>query len=260
MKIVFMGATELGAKCCRLILEKQLAEVSGILTIPQSFNISYSKKPVKNVLHADFHAIGEQYNIPVVEVEGKMGSFAEQIKAMEPDLILVIGWYYMIPASVRDLAPLGCTGIHASLLPRYRGGAPLVWAMINGEKETGLTLFHMTDGVDDGDVVGQKKFAIEESDTIRELLQKTETASLELLEEVIPQFANGTAPRIPQDQSKATHFPQRKPEDGLIDWAKSPQEIKNFIRAQTKPYPGAFTFINGKKVMLWDADVIDDQP
>lgn len=256
MRIVFFGASDLGYKCCELLL-KNNQNVVGIFTIPQKFKISYSKdKPVNNVLFRDFHQLGKLYDIPVIDVEGKMKDYYEQLRELKPDFLLVIGWYYMIPKSLRDLAPKGCAGIHASLLPKYRGGAPLVWAMINGETQTGISFFYFSDGVDDGDLIAQIKFPIKDSDTIKDLLAKTESASLEIVEKFVPMIANNTAPKYAQE-GEPTYMPQRKPEDGLIDWSWDKDQIKRFIRAQTKPYPGAFTIIEGKKVTIWDANIID---
>ena len=255
MRIVFFGASALGYRCCEQLIADG-HQVVGLFTIPRDFRISYSPgAPVRNVLHRDFHSLGEAHGIPVISVEGRMASFADQLAALKPDLLVVVGWYYMVPASLRALAPLGCVGIHGSLLPRYRGGAPLVWALINGERETGMTLFHFTDGVDDGDIVGQIAFPVGTRDTIADLLAKGEAASLQLIVEYIPRFANGTAPRVPQDHSQATVVPQRSPDDGEIDWNWDAAHIDRFIRAQTRPYPGAFTVINGKRVRIWSADI-----
>jgi methionyl-tRNA formyltransferase len=254
MNVVFFGATDLGYKCCQRLIEVGV-DIKAIFTIPRQFNISYSDKPVQNVLYRDFYTLGEEYNIPVVSVEQKMRHYEAELEKIEPDLIVVIGWYYMIPARLRDMAKLGCVGIHGSLLPKYRGGAPLVWAMINGEQETGLTLFYMDDGVDTGDVIAQERFSIEPEDNIRNLLTKLENASLKVVEEYIPLLLKEKAPRIGQNHDEATIFSQRKPEDGEIDWNWDSQRIQNFIKAQTKPYPGAFTYINGKKITIWDADI-----
>ncbi|HJP61691.1 MAG TPA: hypothetical protein VJ865_16905 [Gemmatimonadaceae bacterium] len=120
-----------------------------------------------------------------------------------------------------------------------------------------MTLFHFADGVDDGDMIGQKEFAVESTDTIREVLDKATRATIEVVEEFLPRLADGTAPRIPQDLAKATVVPQRSPADGLIDWSWDPERISNFIRAQTKPYPGAFTYIGDKRVTIWSADVVE---
>lgn len=255
--IVFFGASALGYACCERLLELGVP-VAGIFTIPRQFNISYSPgAPVTNVLHQDFGVLGERYGIPVVQVEGKMGTYAQALADLRPELIVVIGWYYMVPRALRELAPRGCVGIHGSLLPRYRGGAPLVWALINGEPEAGVSLFHLGDGVDDGDIVAQRAFPVAPGDTIREALERATAASVALVEEFVPRLLEGTAPRLPQDHSLATHFPQRSPADGRIDWSWSAERIRNFIRAQTRPYPGAFTELGGKRVTLWDADVLE---
>ena len=257
MKIVFFVATELGYKCCRLIIENKLAEVCGIFTIPKEFKISYSDKPVSNINFADLHIFEKKFGIPVKDVSGKMIDHKKEIAALKPDLILVIGWYYMVPKQIRELAPLGCAGMHASLLPKYRGGAPLVWAMINGETKTGLSFFYLDEGTDTGDIIAQQEIEIKDDDHIKEVLLKVNDAALRILKTYIPMLANGSASRNKQNEDEATYFPQRKPEDGEIDWNRSPVEIYNFIRAQSKPYPGAFTKINGKKITIWNADITD---
>jgi len=257
MKIVFLGATELGYKCCRLIIESKLAEVCGIFTIPKEFNISYSNQPVNNVNFADFRDFEIEFGIPVKNVTGKMIEYEREISDLKPDLILVIGWYYMIPKQIRELAPLGCAGMHASLLPKYRGGAPLVWAMINGETKTGLSFFYLDGGTDTGDIIAQEEIEINRDDHIKDILEKVTDAALKIIKTYVPLLANGNAPKLKQNENEATYVPQRKPEDGEIDWTRSSEEIYNFIRAQSKPYPGAFTIINGKKIKIWNADITD---
>jgi len=190
---------------------------------------------------------------------GKMNSesYLEHIAKWQPDVLLALGWYFMIPRRVRKSVPLGCVGIHASLLPKYRGGAPIPWAIINGETESGVTFFYFSDGIDDGDIIAQKRFSIEKKDDVAMVYKKATSTSIEILQEYLPMLATNTAPRIQQDHNQATNFPQRSPEDGLIDWSWDAKRIRDFIRAQTHPYPGAFTYIRGKKVTIWDADVIE---
>ena len=257
MKIVFFGASELGWKCCRRIVENKLAEVTCIFTIPKEFNISYSDKPVTNVNFADFHSLGKEFNIPVISVTAKMGEYTEEIRKYSPDIILVIGWYYIVPKTIREIPKLGCAGMHASLLPKYRGGAPLVWAMINGETKTGLSFFYLDEGTDTGDIIAQEEIEINRDDYIKDILEKVTDAALKIIKTNVPLLANGNAPRLKQNENDATYVPQRKPEDGEIDWTWSAEEIYNFIRAQSKPYPGAFTIINGKKIKIWNADITD---
>lgn len=259
MRIVFMGASELGFDCCNAMIKKG-HNIVGIFTIPQKFNIKYKEQAekiqVNNYLYKDFRSFAS-HRLPVIVVEEKMGSYYDNLEAMKPDLILAVGWYYMIPSNMIAMAPKGAIGIHGSLLPKYRGNAPFVWAIINGEKETGISLFYFEKGVDEGDIIAQKSFPIEDTDTIREVLEKARLSSIEILDEYLPKVANGTSTRIVQDHSKATIFPKRTPEDGKIDWTWDAKRIKNFIRAQTKPYPGAFTIINNKKVVIWDADLYE---
>lgn len=207
--------------------------------------------------HANFNDLHAGCDIAIMQDEIMAFSYLQRLSHWQPDLLLVLGWYYIIPREVRERAPLGCAGIHASLLPKYRGGAPIPWAIINGETTTGVTFFYMGDGIDDGDIITQKEFPIEGVDNCATLYEKATQASVQMLRQYLPQIANGTAPRIPQDHSQATYFPLRKPEDGLIDWSWDAKRIRNFIRAQTKPYPGAFTYIKNKKVIIWDADIYE---
>jgi methionyl-tRNA formyltransferase len=255
MRIVFFGATELGYKCCEYMIDNKIGTVVGIFTSPCEFNISYSKTPVRNVLYSNFKIIADKFKIPLVEVKDKMHLYYEQLRSLNPEFIVVAGWYYMIPKKLRCLASNGCAGLHASLLPKYRGGAPLVWAMINGETKSGVSLFLFGDGVDSGDILAQKSFIIDDNDTIKEVIGKATEASLEILKKYVPKIADGTVVRTAQNQKDATYVPQRTPGDGLINWSWEAKDIRNFIRAQTKPYPGAFTIRNGNKLIIWEADV-----
>src|SRR5437016_4840943 len=131
MRIVFMGASDMGYSCCEALL-KAGQQVVGILSMPREFRISWSASPVVNVRYRGFESLASEYEIPLVQMTTRMSDrqYAEFVKACKADLLLVIGWYYLVPRALRDLAPLGAVGIHSSLLPLNRGGAPLVWAMI----------------------------------------------------------------------------------------------------------------------------------
>jgi methionyl-tRNA formyltransferase len=206
--------------------------------------------------------IAEKYNIPFYEVDAlpgkRIGDYYDIIKEIEPDLILVMGWYYMVPRRIRELARHGAWGIHASLLPKYAGGAPLVWAMINGEKETGITLFRLGDGVDDGDIIEQKSFVIEFEDTIKEVYEKANEAAKDILVKSLGQIER-IMPK-PQVESQIEIYPQRRPEDGEIDLKKTALEIYNFVRAQSSPYPGAFIkTVDGKRLVIEKARVGDPE-
>ena len=255
MRIVFFGCTKFSEDLLKSLFLKNHSIV-GIFSIPKRYSVSYSDAKVKNTNFADISLIAKKTNIVHYEVDSvsgkKTADYSQEIMKLEPDVILVLGWYYMVPKSIRDIPKYGAWGIHASLLPKYAGGAPLVWSIIKGEKETGVTLFRIDSGVDDGDIIAQKKFPILEKDTIKEVYQKATIASINILDEVL------SSPNIqftPQDKTKIRIYPQRNPKDGLIDWSWDIKRIKNFIRAQTKPYPGAYTILNNKKVIIWDANI-----
>lgn len=259
-KVAVLSSTAFGYQCLKeAILGTPGIQVVGILTTPPEINIPRWGKPMIIKKHSIFDNFQLEAGCDVVVMRDKITTsyYLRYLEHWHPDLLLVLGWYYLIPRKVRESALLGCAGIHASLLPKYRGGAPIPWAIINGEKETGVTFFHMDDGVDSGDIIAQGSFAIEESDNCATVYEKATLASIKILREYLPRIAMGTAPRIPQNQDKATYFPLRRPEDGLIDWSWSAKRIRDFVRAQTHPYPGAFTYIEGKKVIIWDAEVME---
>jgi methionyl-tRNA formyltransferase len=260
MRIVFFGASTLGHRCCRDLLERG-QEVVGIVSMREEFEISYSEQPVRNATYQSFEDLAEEFDVPLLYVERRFEeTHLDWLGALEPSFGLAIGWYYLIPRAVRELFPQEVAGIHASLLPQYRGGAPLVWALINGEHETGVSLFYLDEGADVGDIITQRTFPIAEKDTIANLLEKAQSASLEVLREALPLLSEQRAPRIVQDEARATTFPQRSPEDGEINWGWDSDVIERFIRAQTHPYPGAWTSIGGKRVTIWSADVNEQPP
>jgi methionyl-tRNA formyltransferase len=261
MRVVVLSSTEFGRVCIEKgLLDLPDVRLVGILTTPKEIEISYSDEPVSIATHAVFDSVAHDAGCEVRVLWGRItaSSYLRHLDNMRPDLLCAFGWYYMIPKRVRDAAPKGCVGIHASLLPKYRGGAPIPWAIINGETETGVSLFYLDEGVDTGDIIGQEKIPIGENDTCGTVYGKAMVSSIRLLREYFPRLAVGGAPRVPQEEGLATYYPQRSPRDGLIDWSRSAKEIRDFIRAQTRPYPGAFTYVSGKKVIIWDADVEEE--
>lgn len=255
MKLVFIGASRFGLRCLEICLDLPGLQVVGIVSAPQKFPISYRPSGVVNVLHADVAELANARSIPLLMVENGMNapSIFEQVASWQPDLFVVAGWYHMIPRRWRELAP--AFGLHASLLPDYSGGAPLVWAMINGEVETGITMFQMDDGVDSGPIAGQKSETILPTDTIATLYARIEERGLELLRETLPRYMRGTLELVEQDESRRRTLPQRSPEDGLIHWGWDCARIDRFIRAQTRPYPGAFSMLDGEPIHFWQAQI-----
>lgn len=252
MRVVLLGSTRLSVDAFHTLTTLGM-EVTGVLTTPREIHISYSPTPVTLVQHADLATVADAAGVPVLMVTGKMTEYVDATRKLAPDLLLAVGWYYVVAPAMRAVAPLGAAGVHASLLPRYRGGAPIAWALINGEDRTGVSLFHLADGVDDGDVIGQVEIPITPDDTCATLYAQVTTATRDLLTRHLPLIERGRAPRIEQDERQATVFPQRRPADGLIAWSLGTRRLLDWVRAQTRPYPGAFTVLDGDRLTVWAA-------
>ena len=177
--------------------------------------------------------------------------WVRKIRELTPDIIFSFYYRNMVEQTILEIPPAGCLNLHGSFLPRYRGRCPINWVIINGEKETGVTLHYMTPRPDDGDIVCQKKITISDDDTARSLHEKALKACCSMLDEILPLIKKGTAPRKPQDHSKATYFGGRRPEDGEIDWKATAAEVRNLVRAVARPYPGAFSYSGDRKCLLW---------
>ncbi|TDB63136.1 bifunctional UDP-4-amino-4-deoxy-L-arabinose formyltransferase/UDP-glucuronic acid oxidase ArnA [Photorhabdus khanii] len=181
----------------------------------------------------------------------------ERIREMKPDVIFSFYYRDMLSEDILSLASAGAFNLHGSLLPKYRGRAPINWAILHGETETGVTLHKMVLKPDAGDIVAQHKVTITETDTSLILHGKIREAAEKLLDQVLPQIKAGTYTATPQDEKQATYFGRRIAADGEIDWSKSATEINNLIRAVTEPYPGAFTFLGERQMTIWRASVLN---
>jgi methionyl-tRNA formyltransferase len=197
-------------------------------------------------------------NIPVYTTEEvNSPDWIAKIKSISPDVIFSFYYRKMISQKILDLPRGGAFNLHGSYLPYYRGRCPINWVIINGEKQTGVTLHYMIEKPDAGDVAGQKPVVIEPSDTAKTLYAKLCVAAKELLDEVLPLIKRGQIPRQKQDLSQGSYYGGRRPEDGRIDWKKSTQDIYNLIRAVTEPYPGAFALLdNDDKIIVWWAEPV----
>lgn len=199
------------------------------------------------------------FGIPVYAPEdANHPLWVERVKAMAPDVIFSFYYRNLLKADLLDLAPKGAFNLHGSLLPRYRGRAPLNWVLVNGEKETGVTLHRMVAKADAGAILAQKRVAIDEDDTALSLHHKLKAATKSLLSEVLPKIATGTAEETEQDHAKATTVGRRTPDDGRIDWQRPARSVYNLIRAVTQPWPGAFSYAGTTKFIIWKAKVRDD--
>ena len=182
--------------------------------------------------------------------------WVNKIRKLQPDIIFSFYYRDMIKPAILAIPPKGSLNLHGSLLPKYRGRCPINWVLIHGERETGVTLHYMTSKPDDGDIIAQRKIPITKNDTAKTLFDKTVTTGKKLLDEILPKLKRTTIPRTKQNQSRATYFGGRKPTDGEIEWSKSSAEIRNLIRAVTRPYPGAFSYAGAKKCFFWEATEI----
>jgi methionyl-tRNA formyltransferase len=175
----------------------------------------------------------------------------ERIREAAPDILFSFYYRSMLKEAVLGIPRLGALNLHGSLLPKYRGRAPVNWVLVNGETETGVTLHFMNVKPDAGDIVGQAAVPIAFEDTALTLFGKMEEAASRLLGELLPRIARGDIPRRPNDIARGSYFGGRRPEDGRIDWSRPAAEIYNLVRAVTRPYPGAFTALEGDPLTVW---------
>lgn len=181
----------------------------------------------------------------------KTAAFAELVAGYRPDFIFSFYFRFMIPEGVLRLAPRGALNLHGSLLPRYRGRAPVNWVLVNGETETGVSLHYMVAKPDAGDLVAQERVEIAFDDTARTLYRKLENAAERLLDRTLPLLREERAPAVQMNLAEGSYFGGRTPEDGRFDWEWPALRIYNLVRAVTHPYPGAFTIWGGKKLLVW---------
>lgn len=245
MKAVVLAYHDMGCVGIEALLRHGV-ELAAVFT--------HKDDPHENVWFGSVAELAALRGIPVYAPEDiNHPIWISKIRAMAPDILFSFYYRNMVKPPLLEIPPKGCLNLHGSYLPKYRGRCPVNWVLVNGEKETGVTLHYMTPRPDDGDIVAQQKVAITEDDTALTLFKKMIAAAGPMLDEAIPALIQGAAKRLPQDHSKASYFGGRKPADGLIDWNKSATEVRNLIRAVTRPYPGAFTCIGDRKLLIWSA-------
>jgi Methionyl-tRNA formyltransferase len=198
-------------------------------------------------------AFSASSGIPVFQPSKKeLYEYADFLQKADPDLIIVCGYKFIIPKEIFSIPMDGTINIHPSMLPRYRGQHVINWAIVNGESETGITLHFMEETLDTGDIIVQKAVPIYFKDTAKELHDRIYSETCVLLKELLQDYKQGKPLKgKSQDSSAATFFKPRKPEDGHIDWNKSSTDIYNLVRALAKPWPGAFSYFQDHKVIIW---------
>jgi methionyl-tRNA formyltransferase len=224
------------------------AEVVGIVTLPGPIDPNRSGQ-------CSFEDVAERHDAALVETTDiNATEIVEAVRSLEPELIFVVGWSQLLREPFISLASSGVYGMHPTLLPRHRGRAPIPWAILSGLAKTGVTLFEITDPTaDSGPIVGTVEVEVGPDETATTLYDKLARAHVELVRECVPRLVDGTAPRIPQDPRRASAWPKRTPADGIIDWDTRAPYLYDWVRAQTRPYPGAFTYLGDEKVVVWRA-------
>jgi UDP-4-amino-4-deoxy-L-arabinose formyltransferase/UDP-glucuronic acid dehydrogenase (UDP-4-keto-hexauronic acid decarboxylating) len=219
---------------------------------------THQDNPAENVWFASVAEFASHNGWPVqAPADINHALWVDRIRALQPDVIFSFYYRDLVGSEILAIPKAGCFNLHGSLLPKYRGRAPINWVLVHGERQTGVTLHYMTEKPDAGDIVGQRAIAIDDEDTALTLMRKANDAAGLLLDELLPAIAAGTSPRTPQDQRQASYFGGRKPADGRIDWHGPARTIHNLVRAVTRPYPGAFTECARRKVFVWRSTVVD---
>ena len=249
-KVLFLGSKKLGLSILKTIYHLSGNSLKCIVT----FNDSNDERSCLS----KFKSFSNENEIPLYIAE-KPSELKDVLLHWKPDLVMVIGWYWIISDHLLNMVPNGFVGIHGSLLPKYRGFAPFVWAIINGENETGVSLFYFDNEIDNGDIISQETITIKQNDTISDVLNEAEQHSVKIIEKNYPLLLTDSAPRLKQKTENVSYCSLRKPEDGQIKWDIPSNEIHNFIRAQSSPYPGAFTFLNGEKYYILKANVFEGE-
>lgn len=246
-RVLFVGSKKIGLRCLRSMYSTAPDTVQGILTLDDTVD-------TRSVMN-DFKTFGESHGIPVMVASTSRDS-ETYVGAFRPEMCIVVGWYWLISERTLKSVRHGWLGLHNSLLPRYRGGSPLVWAMMNGEREVGISLFTLTGGMDDGDIWGQRRVTVERSDYISDVLSKLEAQAESLFADDYLPILNGARTPVRQDPSQATYCAMRQPTDGVIDWTRPAGYVYDFIRSQSDPYPGAFTYSGADRIRIWRAETL----
>ena len=253
MKIVFMGTPDFAEKSLEAIYNSG-HEILAVVTNPdrpkgRGMKMVYS--PVKEF------AISKNLKIYQPEKVRKNIEFIEEIKKLQPDVICVVAYGKILPQELLDIPKYGCVNVHGSLLPKYRGAAPIQWAVLNGDKKTGVTTMFMNAGMDTGDMILKEEVEIGEDETTGELWDRLKTIGANLLIKTVKEIENGTATRTKQPE-EGTMAPMLSKEMAKIDWKnKTANDIKNLVRG-LNPIMGAYTFLDGKKIKFWKVQTLTE--
>lgn len=246
-RILFFGYSEVGHDCLRLLFERG-DNVIGLIT--------HEDSTTENIWFKTPALAAREHGIPVFTPDSvNTPEWIRRIADLQPDLILSVYYRHMISPAILSIPQLGAFNVHGSLLPAYRGRAPINWAVLHGESRIGMTLHRMVKRADAGEIIDQEGVDLSPRDTAEQAFRKVQPCARTVLDRQIDRLLSGTARGTPQNESAASYYGGRKPEDGLIDWSRSSREIFNLIRAVTDPYPGAFSEHGGARLMVWWAEI-----
>ena len=247
MRVAWVSFDTIGRDCLLAAAEAG-ADVAAVVTLPGPVDPSRSGQ-------CSFDEVASRLGAPLVETaDVNAPETVEAVRSSGADSIFVVGWSQLVRDDFLALGPEGVFGMHPTLLPRHRGRAPIPWAILSGLARTGVTLFEIVDATaDSGPIVGQVEVPVAPDETARTLFDKLAAAHVDLIREYVPLLLAGTAPRLPQDARRASAWPKRTPADGIIDWETRAPYLHDWVRAQTRPYPGAFTYLGDEKLVVWRA-------
>src|SRR6187200_3140729 len=251
MRTVWVSFDTMGRDCLEAAVEVGV-EIVGVVTLPGPIDPNRSGQCAFDDVAARLGAdLIETRDVNALET-------LNAIRKVEPELAFVVGWSQLVHDPFIALAGEGVFGMHPTLLPRHRGRAPIPWAILSGLAKTGVTLFEIVDATaDSGAIVGQVAVDIAADETATSLFARLADAHVQLVRDLVPQLLARTAPRILQDPSRASAWPKRLPADGIIDWETRAPYLYDWVRAQTRPYPGAFTYFGDDKVIVWGARPVE---
>ncbi len=253
MKIVFMGTPEFAVPSLDMLVREGY-DIAAVVTQPDK-----PKGRGKKLAAPPVKEYALEKGIEVLQPEKiKTGDFVDQLRNIAPDLLVTAAYGKILSRELLDIPPLGCINVHASLLPKYRGAAPINWCIINGEKVTGVTTMLTDEGMDTGDILLKRQVEITDDMTAGELHDKLSVIGAEVLKETLIKLREGTLERIPQNHEEATYAPMIDRSIGEIDWNKSAWEIHNLVRG-TNPWPGAYTFYKGDRMKVWKTRVAEGE-
>ncbi|MDO4622088.1 MAG: methionyl-tRNA formyltransferase [Eubacteriales bacterium] len=255
MKVVYMGTPDFAVGALEAII-KAGHEVCAVITQPD--------KPVgrkQELVPTPVKACAQEAGIPVYQPQKLRNNpeILDTLKELDPEVIVVAAYGKIIPSEILQLPKYGCLNIHASLLPKYRGAAPIQWAVIDGEEKSGVTIMQMDDGLDTGDMLAVREVVLTAEETGGSLFDRLAEAGAELIVEILPELGKGTLTAVPQPAESTTAYARMITKaDGRIDWSKDAAAIERLVRG-LNPWPSAFTALNGKSLKIWNSCVVDTE-